>query len=126
MRMAEGGAMTERAPKEKRETLAVSVRLPADLVRTIEEIAHERYTSVTALVGQGLKWIVDMDRVLKSPEFITIALSLDRDGVFDKVLTNAKAMEEAKKAAKATAPEPPTRTPREDLFSVPEDEESQS
>lgn len=74
----------------KTETVPVSVRLPADLVNEAARVARENFTSVTALVGQGLRYVIMKDRIAKSAEYAEFLDSLKKEATVDRVLSVAE------------------------------------
>jgi predicted transcriptional regulator len=63
-------------------TKPISVRLPADLVDSIERIAKRDFSTVTSIVGRALNLFVEKDRAA-AEGYTAFLTNLERDAALD-------------------------------------------
>lgn len=69
-------------------TKPISVRLPADLVDSVETIAKRDFSTVTSIVGRALNLFVEKDRAA-SEGYTAFLANLNQDAALDYLLQSA-------------------------------------
>lgn len=94
----------DKKPESKKATTAISVRLPDDLVQSVNKIALQELCSVTSIVGRALTLYVEKYRAAAEGHASLIA-SLNREAALDIILS------EASKLPAAPQPTKPAEAP---------------